>query len=145
MHVSFDDWPLLVVDLEDGAEDAGRALFQEALVGALARNEPFAVVAVMPSELPRQRRPPDPEQMRWLKRSRPQLAERCAGMAYVMAAWMRDESAKALAAGPQIYGCPIEAFEQRAPALAWARGRLADAPAAGTPAVEHDRGRAQPA
>jgi hypothetical protein len=130
MHAHFDHWPLLLVDLEDDTDGAGGNVFYEALVAALGRQAPFALVAVMPRELPAERRPHDTDQMRWLKSNRPRLAECCRGMAFVMTREAREQYAKAVESGPKIYGCATEAFERREAAVAWARGRLATTDAA---------------
>jgi hypothetical protein len=122
-HVSFADWPLVRVDVGAGADEPDGAALFDALARGLDREETFALVVVMPL-VPPPRHRPDIKRMAWLKRNKPRVGERCAGIAFVLPSPEMRAQAPPLDRAAKVFGCQVEGFETEPPARAWASGRL---------------------
>jgi len=125
--MTLDGWPLLEIHLRPD-EDGDR--FYDLLRAALERGEPFTLVAFAPhagEDEDRRHSASDVENMKWLKTARPQLAERCRGIAYVVRPQTLERFAKVAAAMPSMFGCPARALSDPEQARTWARAQLAGA------------------
>jgi hypothetical protein len=118
------EWPLVRVRVAGAAEVEAESWAPfGAFAEALDRGDPFAVLIEFPVRIPRPTHPP--ERMKWLKDSRPALAARCRGVAYVMASPEGVAHAERFVdAARNAFACPVEVFGDRVAAAAWARGEL---------------------
>jgi hypothetical protein len=125
--MTLDGWPALEVHLR-ADEDGDR--FYDLLRAALERDEPFTLVAIAPhagADPGRKHSASDVANLKWLKTARPQLAQRCRGIAYVVPAETLERFAKVAAAMPGMFGCPARAVSDAEEARAWAREQLTGA------------------
>lgn len=123
---AFAQWPLVVLDVSTLDPEAGARRLGDVLTAALERRESFAAVLRMPEGRPRKLAGAG-ERVRLLKTLRPGLRNRCAGLAFVVAAEAQQANAKAIRAGTKLWGCPITVTGDPNAALAWARQQLAAA------------------
>jgi hypothetical protein len=124
-HTDWSAWPVVEVHISPAYDEQDGAASFDALEQSLAREQPFAVLFVLPPDAGPRRGRHAPERMRRLKAARPRMAALCRGIAYVAPPEELEREARVLVAGPQIFGCATEGFATIDQARAWARGRLA--------------------
>lgn len=126
MTVDWAGWPLLEIRAGDLSRDDARALVVRALGEALDRGEPFAAMVRMPPAAPEVRDTRGAvDQVRSVRQLRPELAERCRGLVFLLSAEEQSLHAKMLRSGTKVWGCPTAAADGPELARAWLRGRLA--------------------
>jgi hypothetical protein len=118
-------WPLVEVDASALPVLEAQRSITGALQAAIARGEPFVAVVHMPAAAPRERRIAGvAERIRMLKRLRPGLSARCAGLAFVVSAEAQQQNAKAIRSAEKLWGCPTHAVADPSTARAWALAQL---------------------
>lgn len=130
----WDGWPVVVVGraATPGVADSNQRVNEEffvALAEALERGGRFGLVVDKSNVdlyADTRRTEAEREGNRWLKTARDRIAERCAGIAYVVSEHVLDDERvrRGIAAGPQVYGCPTEAFADRDGARRWLTAAL---------------------
>jgi len=130
----WEEWPLVTVGrgIEPGVEDANQRVNEEffvVLAEALERDERFGLIVDKTNvDLDADTRRTDAERegMRWLKIARGRIAERCAGIAYVLSEEVLGGARvrRGITSGPQVYGCPTEAFADLDGARRWLTAAL---------------------
>lgn len=113
------------LDFRSFQPDQAPAAVHRALMEALDRSIPFAAVLLMPPTTTHGHGVRGAaERIRMLKQLRPGLADRCAGIAFVLPAEAQRAMAKQLRAGPKLWGCPTTAIADVEAARAWAHDQL---------------------
>jgi hypothetical protein len=118
------------VDAADEDMSTGARLIGEALRSAIDREQPFAVVAVMPVVAGHtgsggRRTDGAGDRVRVLRSVRPGLTRWCRGLAFVADAAAQQVGAKAIEAGDRMWGCPTFTTDDADAALVWATAQLA--------------------
>jgi hypothetical protein len=108
---------------EHDEDDAVAVL--DALAEGLERDEPFALLVVMPQNAPSGHQRRDPERMAWLKRARPSIAARCRGMAYVLPGDEIRAVAPPADVASRLFGCAVASCDDEPTARAWIEDRIA--------------------
>lgn len=131
-----DEWPVVVVGRGVDSNQRVNEEFFVVLADALERDGRFGLVVDKSNvdlTADTRRSEAEREGIRWLKTVRGRIAERCAGIAYVLSEDMLDDerARRGAASGRRVYGCPTEGFADLDAARRWLGLMIGDEPGQG--------------
>src|SRR5689334_1302200 len=121
MTLDESNWPILILASAGRTTLEDTQLYSSTLDRALARQQPFAIIAIAQRDEVEGDQEAANHFMKWLKTNKPLMTQYCRGMATVVESeeYLAKHGQVLMQQGQQIYGCPVTVVRTRPEADKW--------------------------